>query len=91
MSAPGWASGEEGLCLAGVGMAVGVRVGIVVVDCVGVGGGGGCQQAATIREQAHTYLRARKAIEQTISPTHQAEHPLGIGHAPRPGGPELGL
>lgn len=49
------------------------------------------RQAAAIRGQALTDLRARKALQQTISRTRQTEHSLGIGHSPRPGGPELGL
>ena len=39
VSVPGWAGGGDGMVVGGV-MAVGVRV--VVVEGVGVGGGGGC-------------------------------------------------
>jgi conjugative relaxase-like TrwC/TraI family protein len=49
------------------------------------------QQAAKIREQVVRDLRVRKAFEQTMSPTHQAEHHLGIEHSARPRGPEIGL
>jgi hypothetical protein len=49
------------------------------------------QQAATIREQALRDLRVRNTFEQTLRPTHEAEHHLGIDHSVRPGGPEIGL
>ena len=46
------------------------------------------QQAGTIREQALRDLRVRKAHQQTMSPTHQAEHHLRIDYSVRPCGPE---
>jgi hypothetical protein len=49
------------------------------------------QQAARIREAAVRDLRVRKAFEQTMSPTHQAEHHLGIDYSVGSRGPELGL
>ncbi len=49
------------------------------------------QQAATIREQALRDLRVRNAYEQTMTPTHEAEHHLGIDLSAGPRGPEIGL
>jgi hypothetical protein len=48
-------------------------------------------QAATIREAAVRDLRVRKAFEQTMSPTHQPEHHLGINLSAGPRGTEIGL
>ncbi len=48
------------------------------------------QQAGTLREQALRDLRARRAYQKTMSPTHQ-EHHLSIDYSIRPGGPEIGL
>ncbi len=49
------------------------------------------QQAGTLREHALRDLRARRAYQETMSPTHQAEHHLSIDHSVRPRGPEIGL
>ena len=48
-------------------------------------------QAGTLREQALRDLRVRTAYQETMSPTHQAEHHLSIDYSVRPGGPEIGL
>jgi hypothetical protein len=48
-------------------------------------------QAGTIREQALRDLRVRTAHQETMSPTHQAEHHLSIDSSVRPGGPEVSL
>ena len=49
------------------------------------------EQAATIREQALKDQRVRNAYEQKMTPTHEAEHHLGIGHPAVPLGPQIGL
>jgi hypothetical protein len=49
------------------------------------------QQAATIWEAAARDLRVRTTFEQTMSPTHQPEHHLGIDYSAGPRGPEIGL
>jgi hypothetical protein len=49
------------------------------------------QQAATIREQALRDLRVGNAYEPKMTPTHQAEHHLGIDRSAGPRGPEIGL
>jgi hypothetical protein len=47
--------------------------------------------AATISEQALRDLRVRNTFEQKMTPTHEAEHHLGIDHSAGPRGPEIGL
>jgi conjugative relaxase-like TrwC/TraI family protein len=49
------------------------------------------QQAGTLREQALRDLRVRQSHQETMSPTHQAEHHLHIDHSVRPGGHQIGL
>ncbi|MHB1533181.1 MAG: MobF family relaxase [Acidimicrobiales bacterium] len=49
------------------------------------------QQASTIRDQALKDRRVRNTYEQKMTPTHQAEHHLGIDLSARPRGPEIGL
>jgi conjugative relaxase-like TrwC/TraI family protein len=49
------------------------------------------QHAATIREQVVRDLRVRKTFDQTMSPTHHAEHHLGIDYSAGSSGPEIGL
>ena len=49
------------------------------------------QSAGTIREQDLRDLRVRNAYEQTMTPTHEAEHHLGIDLSAGPRGPEIGL
>jgi hypothetical protein len=49
------------------------------------------QHARTIREPALRDMRARRARQETMSPTHQAEHHLHIDRSVRPGGPEIDL
>jgi hypothetical protein len=49
------------------------------------------QQAARIRAAALRDLRVRKAFQQTMAPTQQREHHLGIDHSAAPHGPEIGL
>ena len=49
------------------------------------------QQAATIREQAVKDLRVQNAYEQKMTPTHDAEHHLGIDLSAGSRGPEIDL
>ncbi len=49
------------------------------------------QQAGTLREQALRDLRVRTPHQETMSPTHQAEHHLSIDQSVRPREPEIGL
>jgi hypothetical protein len=49
------------------------------------------RQAATIRDQAIRDLRARKIIQQTMSPSRDAEHRLGVYDSALPREPYIGL
>jgi hypothetical protein len=49
------------------------------------------QQAATIRQQALRDLRVRNAYDQKMTPSHKADHHLGIDLSAGPRGPEIGL